>query len=82
MKQLKVGNILMLAKELNDNGMSLEEIRELPIYIGNDDELNGIHCAWYGQLVDKDKEDDKDLVDLINEDHHNLPLKGKAILIS
>ena len=82
MKQLTLGVILQLASELKKEGMTTKEITELPIYIGNDDELNGIHTAWYVQPVDPDKEDDADFVEFINEDHHNIEIKGKSILIS
>ena len=82
MKQLTLGVILQLASELKKEGMTTKEITELPIYIGNDDELNGIHTAWYVQPIDPDKEDDADFIELINEDHHNIEIKGKSILIS
>ena len=62
--------------------MTIKEITELPVYLGNDDELNGIHTAWYVQPIDPDKEDDADFVELINEDHHNIEIKEKSILIS
>lgn len=82
--QLKMKNILALVNQLQAQGMKLSEIKELTVYIGNDDELNGIHMAWYAQLVDtaSDNEDDMYLVEMINEDHHNTKLTGKAILIS
>ena len=84
MKQLTVGNVLAFIRQLVREGMSLEEIEKLPIYIGDDDELNGIHCAWYTNIVDSesDNEDTQYLVDLINERRCNLKLDGKAILIS
>ena len=84
MGQLTVGDILALVKQLKDEGMGLKEIYDLPIYIGNDDELNGIHCAWCTDLVDSESEDEDTqyLVDLINERIHNIELNGKAILIS
>lgn len=82
MDQLKVGNILKFVAELKADGMSAEEISELPVYLGRDDELNGIHTAWYTNLVDPDNEDDADFIELINEDHCNVELKGKALLIS
>lgn len=85
MEQLTLGDILRFAKELKDDGMSPKEIYDLPIYLGNDDELNGIHCAWYTNLVDADDEDedDADIIELINERRGNHKLeKGKAILIS
>ena len=82
MKQLTMGAILQLVSNLKKEGMTTKEIIELPIYLGNDDELNGIHTAWYVQPIDPDKEDDSDFVELINEDHHNIEIKGKSILIS
>ena len=82
MEQLTMGAILQLASKLKKEGMTTKEIATLPIYIGNDDELNGIHTAWYGQLIDSDAEKDADFTELINDDMHNYMLKGKAILIS
>lgn len=85
MNQLTVCDILVAIRRLKDSGMSLKEIGELPIYIGDDDELNGIHCGWALDVVDADT-DDEDimyLVDMINENGYNIKLeKGKAILIS
>ena len=82
MKQLTLGVILQLVSNLKKEGMTIKEITELPVYIGNDDELNGIHTAWYVQPIDSNKEDDADFVELINEDRCNFEIKGKAILIS
>ena len=85
MGQLTMGNILALVKELKDNGMSLKEIYDLPIYLGDDDELNGIHCGWYTNLVDSNNTEDGDnvyTVEMINERRGNNQLNGKAILIS
>lgn len=85
MNQLKVKHILGLIKELKDDGMPLTEIHELPIYLGDDDELNGIHCGWYANLVDSNNTDDEDnvyTVEMINERRGNVELNGKAILIS
>jgi len=82
MEQLTVGDIIRFIGELQKKGISTKAIAEMPVYIGNDDELNGIHCGWYTNLIDSDKEEDEDFVELINEDRHNNELKGKAILIS
>ena len=82
MGQLTLGQILDFVAQLRREGMTLEEFRNLPIYLGNDDELNGIHCGWYMNLVDPNNSEDADLVELINEDRCNIELKGKAILIS
>lgn len=84
MEQLKLRDIVGLYVRLRESGMSEKEVIELPIYIGNDDELNGIHTAWYCEKLDsEDKNEDMNyLVELINEDHHNIKLNGKGILIS
>lgn len=85
MKQLTFGNVLKFINELKKEGIPLEEIYKLPIYIGNDDELNGIHCAWYTNIVDSNDTEDEDneyIVEMINEDRCNIKLEGKALLIS
>lgn len=85
MGQLTVGDILATIRRLKDEGMSLKEIGALPIYLGDDDELNGIHCGWAIDVVDTDTTDENVayLVDMINEDVHCIKLeKGKALLIS
>ena len=86
MDQLTVGDILAVIRHLKDEGMSLKEIGALPIYLGDDDELNGIHCGWALDVVDADNKEDNDnmyLVEMINECGGNIELKkGKAILIS
>lgn len=82
MEQLKLGKILQLAKQLKEEGLTPKQIRELPVYIGRDDELNGIHTAWYGQMIDPQEKDDQRFIELIQEDSCNLPIEGKAILIS
>ena len=85
MKQLQMQHLIGLVKELMDNGMSLKEIGDLPIYLGDDDELNGIHCGWYVNIVDSNNTEDEDnvyTVEMINERRGNIQLNGKAILIS
>ena len=80
--QLTMDNILVFCDRLRKQGMTMEEIRALPIYLGNDDELNGIHCGRFTDLVDVDDEEDADLVEMINEDRCNIKIEGKAVLIS
>lgn len=84
MKQLTLGDLLDFAADLRRKGMSLEEFRALPIYLGDDDELNGIHCGWYVETIDANS-DDKNMqyvVEMINEDRGNYEITDKAILIS
>lgn len=85
MDQLKVKDLIKaLEKIRNDQEMSYEEFRELPIYLGRDDELNGIHTGWCVDIVDTALQNENDiyLVEMINGDRTNMPLDGKAILIS
>lgn len=85
MDQLTIGNILAFCAELIQKGMTMEEIKALPVYLGDDDELNGIHCGWYTNLVDANDTDDEDnvyTVELINENRCNIKLNGKAVVIS
>ena len=84
MDQLTINDILALCARLRQKGMTMEEIKALPIYLGNDDELNGIHTAWALDFVDSNNTTDEDdfLIEMINEDSHNIELNGKAILIS
>ena len=82
MDQLRMGAILRLINDLKEDGMSFEEIADIPVYIGDDDELNGIHTAWYAEPVDPENEEYKWMVEMINEDHCNVKIEGKAILIS
>ena len=82
MKQLTLGTILQLAKDLQKEGVDLRELINMPIYIGNDDELNGIHCAWYAEMINPEDDSYGPIIDVINEDCCNIKVQGKSILIS
>jgi hypothetical protein len=82
MKQLTMRAIFEVVQMMKEQGMTTKEIMELPIYLGRDDELNGVHTGWYINLVDPNNKDDAYLVDMINEDRCNIEIKGKAVLIS
>jgi hypothetical protein len=82
MEQLTLAHIFQFAKELQGSGMTLREICNLPIYLGDDDELNGIHTAWFANTISESNPDDEGFIELIGEDHCNVEFKGKAILIS
>ncbi len=82
--QLTVGDVLDIVKVLTkEREMTLEDVRALPVYIGDDDELNGIHCGWECRILDADDEEDEYYVDMINESRNNIKLTGRdsAILI-
>ena len=84
MDQLTINDILALCARLRGTGMTMEEIKALPIYLGNDDELNGIHTGWALDFVDSHNTTDEDewMVEMINEDRCNIKLDGKAVVIS
>jgi hypothetical protein len=77
--QLKFGEILSLVEELRKQGMSIKEIKELPVYIGDDEELNGIHNAYFVELQNSE-DSEFDINELI--DNCSTKLNGKAVLIS
>lgn len=85
MKQLTFGEILEFAEMLQkEKGLTEADVKALPVYIGDDDELNGIHCGFDCQIIDADDEYDADFVEMINERRGNYKLTGNdsAILIS
>ena len=64
--QLTMQSILEVALKLKEQGLDLSKIR---VFLGNDDELNGVHNAWFCELIKNDDEKENNMiVDLINED--------------
>lgn len=84
MDQLTMRDILVLCARLRAEGMTMEEIKALPIYLGDDDELNGIHTGWALDFIDANDTDEDNvyLVEMINKDRNNIKLNGKAVVIS
>jgi hypothetical protein len=85
MDQLTVRDLIYMLEEIRkDQEMTKNELLALPIYLGRDDELNGIHTGWCVDILDTalTNPNDKYLIEMINEDRTNVPIKGKAILIS
>ena len=81
-EQLTMEKILNVALAMKQKGIDLSKIK---VFLGNDDELNGIHNAWYCELITNNGQEDNDfIVDLINEDYNNNKVKKdeKFILIS
>ena len=72
-------NLLILLKK---KGIKLKDVN---VYIGNDNELNGIHTAFCLDSINGLEKDDKDyIVDMINNDVGNIEYNDKKynILIS
>ena len=80
-EQLTMEKILNVALAMKQKGIDLSKIK---VYLGNDDELNGVHNAWYCELVENDGEEENNcIVDLINENiGNNVEENEKFILIS
>ena len=79
--QLTMQSILEVALKLEEQGLDLSKIR---VFLGNDDELNGVHNAWFCELVENnEKEKNNYIVDLNNENiGNNVEENEKFILIS
>ena len=79
--QLTMQNILEVALKLEEQGLDLSKLR---VYLGDDDELNGVHNAWYCELIENNGEEENNcIVDLINENiGNNVEENEKFILIS
>ena len=82
MKQLVVKDIFDCVNRLQKRGMNFVDIMELPIYLGDDDELNGVHNGWYCELIDSNDVDSEGVIELINDNCGTTQLNGKGILIS
>ena len=85
MDQLTVRDLIYMLEEIRKSkGLKKDELLALPIYLGRDDELNGIHTGWCVDILDTalTNENDVYMIEMINEDRTNVPIKGKAILIS
>lgn len=82
MQQLVMNDILVMISNLKKNGMPENEILNIPIYIGDDDELNGIHTAWFIQTINENSQSDSEFIEVINENSNNVPFNSIAFLIS
>ena len=80
-EQLTMEQVLNVALAMKQKGIDLSKIK---VFLGNDDELNGVHNAWYCELVENDGEEENNcIVDLINENiGNNVEENEKFILIS
>ena len=80
-EQLTMEKNLNVALAMKQKGIDLSKIK---VFLGNDDELNGIHNAWYCELVENNGEEENNcIVDLINENiGNNVEENEKFILIS
>lgn len=86
MKMLTVGDLYEFIHYLKSTkGLKESDIKKMPIYIGDDDELNGVHSAFFINGVDPENSEDSDNaynLELIEERAGNVPITGFSLLIS
>lgn len=80
MEQLKIKDLEKLIKKLKKKYPL--DYQEIPVYIGDDDELNGIHTGWYCEEINSKQEDCEDIIEMIKDNYNNVIFTGKAVLIS
>lgn len=78
---LTVGELLSVIDSYKKEGMTQKEIDSLKIYIGRDEELNGIHLGWNIDLIKENDKHSQDYINIINEDCCNRPFEKSAIII-
>lgn len=72
-------DIYNLLKDLKSKGANLKNVN---IYIGNDEELNGIHSAFCIDIINTLDKDDKDyFIEMINNDYTNIEYNEEKINI-
>lgn len=79
-EQLKIKDLENLINKLKEKYP--DNYKDIPIYLGNDDELNGIHTGWYCEEINQNDVDALDVIDIINKDCYNVKFEDIAILIS
>lgn len=82
MEQLNAQDLYTILDNFKNKGINLKEIQ---VYLGNDDELNGIHNGWnITPIINKREisEDNDYFLDMIEEDYSTSDLKMKGVVIS
>lgn len=79
-EQLKIKDLENLINKLKTKYP--DNYKDIPVYLGNDDELNGIHTGWYCEEINQNDVDALDVIDIINKDCYNVTFEDIAILIS
>lgn len=79
-EQLKIKDLENLINKLKTKYP--DNYKDIPIYLGNDDELNGIHTGRYCEEINQNDVDALDVIDIINKDCYNVKFEDIAILIS
>lgn len=83
MQNLTLGQLISYANHLvTTKKVTAKELMELPIYLSDDDELNGVHTCFGISLIEDDEESEM-IREMINDNYANIPLdkNKKAILL-
>lgn len=88
MEQLKVKDLVATINYLIKK-YGKQKAMEMQVYLGDDDELNGVHNGWGATIIDTTDENDPDfensvfLTEMVGERWGNTPIEnGIALLIS
>lgn len=88
MEQLKVKDLVATINFLI-NKYGKEKAMEMQVYLGDDDELNGVHDGWGATIIDTTDENDPDFgnseyfAGMVADRRGNTPIEnGIALLIS
>lgn len=88
MEQLKVKDLMATINHLISK-YGKKKAMEMQVYLGDDDELNGIHSGWDITIIDTTDENDPDfessvvLAEMIEDEGCNAPIENEiALLIS
>lgn len=49
--------LAMIKKELKEKGLTTSEIANIPVMLGDDEELNGVHTAFYCEVNNLNEDD-------------------------
>lgn len=80
MRQLIIGELMRDIEKIKaSEGLTDEQIKNMPIYLGDDEELNGVHDAMFCDYI---SEANEDYLELIEDNCTNSKFEGRALLIS
>lgn len=78
MKELTLQDLYILIEDCKNKNLPLDT----PVFIGDDEELNNIHTAFFAQVIRKDNKGDDYYFERIHEASGNAEAKDINILIS
>ena len=80
-KQLTLGRLALFLDRVK--AAHPDDWHEIPVYLGDDDELNGTHCAWYTNYIPTADKDDEECPwrETINDYGSGYPLGDNEVAI-